>query len=95
MRDGVNSRRRGWGSSGCSMRTSDRRRDRAGAESLHIWRNGDVVMWDTAQPCIAVAPWPAHEVRRMVRTTIFAIEEDGPETVRLPLRQAAPAIISR
>ena len=40
-------------------------------------------------------PWPAHEARRMVRTTISATEADGPETVRLPPRQAARAIISR
>ena len=28
-------------------------------------------------PCIAVASWPAHEARRMVRTTNSAIEAEG------------------
>jgi alpha-ketoglutarate-dependent 2,4-dichlorophenoxyacetate dioxygenase len=34
-------------------------------------------------------PWPAHEARRMVRTTISATEADGLDGVRMPPRQAA------
>ena len=60
-----------------------------GLSYVHIWRNGDVVMWDNRATMHRGRPWPAQEARLMVRTTISATEADGLETVRLPPRQAA------
>ena len=60
-----------------------------GTSYLHQWRGGDVVMWDNRATMHRGRPWPAHEARLMVRTTISATEVDGLETVRLPPRQAA------
>jgi alpha-ketoglutarate-dependent 2,4-dichlorophenoxyacetate dioxygenase len=60
-----------------------------GLSYVHIWRNGDVVMWDNRATMHRGRPWPAHEARLMVRTTISATEADGIETVRPPSRQAA------
>ena len=56
---------------------------------LHPWRRGDVVMWDNRATMHRGRPWPAHEARLMVRTTISATEADGVETMRLPSSQAA------
>ena len=55
----------------------------------HIWRNGDVVMWDNRATLHRGRPWPAHEARTMVRTTISATDADGLQGVRPPARQAA------
>jgi alpha-ketoglutarate-dependent 2,4-dichlorophenoxyacetate dioxygenase len=55
----------------------------------HTWRKGDVVMWDNRATLHRGRPWPAHEARVMVRTTISATEADGLESVRPPSRQAA------
>jgi alpha-ketoglutarate-dependent 2,4-dichlorophenoxyacetate dioxygenase len=55
----------------------------------HTWRKGDVVMWDNRATLHRGRPWPAHEARVMVRTTISATEVDGLESVRPPSRQAA------
>jgi alpha-ketoglutarate-dependent 2,4-dichlorophenoxyacetate dioxygenase len=55
----------------------------------HAWRNGDVVMWDNRATMHRGRPWPAHEARLMVRTTISATEADGLAGVRPPPRQAA------
>jgi alpha-ketoglutarate-dependent 2,4-dichlorophenoxyacetate dioxygenase len=55
----------------------------------HTWRKGDVVMWDNRATLHRGRPWPAHEARVMVRTTISAREVDGLESVRPPSRQAA------
>ena len=60
-----------------------------GATYLHEWRKGDVVMWDNRATMHRGRPWPAHEARHMVRTTISATEADGLESVRPPSRQAA------
>jgi alpha-ketoglutarate-dependent 2,4-dichlorophenoxyacetate dioxygenase len=60
-----------------------------GRSYVHSWRQGDVVMWDNRATLHRGRPWPAHEARRMVRTTISATEADGLETVRPPSRQAA------
>jgi alpha-ketoglutarate-dependent 2,4-dichlorophenoxyacetate dioxygenase len=60
-----------------------------GLSYVHTWRNGDVVMWDNRATMHRGRPWPAHEARHMVRTTISATEADGLETVRSPSRQAA------
>jgi alpha-ketoglutarate-dependent 2,4-dichlorophenoxyacetate dioxygenase len=57
-----------------------------GLSYVHIWRNGDVVMWDNRATMHRGRPWPAHEARLMVRTTISGTEVDGLETVRLPPR---------
>jgi alpha-ketoglutarate-dependent 2,4-dichlorophenoxyacetate dioxygenase len=56
---------------------------------LHQWRKGDVVMWDNRATMHRGRPWPAHEARLMVRTTISATEADGVDTMRLPSPQAA------
>jgi alpha-ketoglutarate-dependent 2,4-dichlorophenoxyacetate dioxygenase len=55
----------------------------------HAWRKGDVVMWDNRASLHRGRPWPAHEARYMVRTTISATDADGVESVRPPWRQAA------
>jgi len=56
---------------------------------VHSWRSGDVVMWDNRATMHRGRPWPAHEARHMVRTTISATEADGLETMRPPSQQAA------
>jgi alpha-ketoglutarate-dependent 2,4-dichlorophenoxyacetate dioxygenase len=56
---------------------------------LHRWRNGDVVMWDNRATMHRGRPWPAHEARLMVRTTISATKADGVDTMRPPSSQAA------
>jgi len=56
---------------------------------LHQWRRGDVVMWDNRATMHRGRPWPAHEARLMVRTTISATEADGVDTMRAPSSQAA------
>jgi alpha-ketoglutarate-dependent 2,4-dichlorophenoxyacetate dioxygenase len=60
-----------------------------GLSYVHSWRKGDVVMWDNRATMHRGRPWPAHEARHMVRTTISATEADGLESVRPPSRQAA------
>ena len=60
-----------------------------GLSYVHSWREGDVVMWDNRATMHRGRPWPAHEARLMVRTTISATEADGLESVRPPSRQAA------
>jgi len=60
-----------------------------GLSYVHTWRNGDVVIWDNRATMHRGRPWPAHEARRMVRTTISATEADGLDSVRMPPRQAA------
>jgi alpha-ketoglutarate-dependent 2,4-dichlorophenoxyacetate dioxygenase len=60
-----------------------------GTSYVHSWRSGDVVMWDNRATMHRGRPWPAHEARLMVRTTISATEADGLETMRPPSRQAA------
>jgi alpha-ketoglutarate-dependent 2,4-dichlorophenoxyacetate dioxygenase len=56
---------------------------------VHAWKSGDVVMWDNRATMHRGRPWPAHEARYMVRTTISATAADGVETMRPPSRQAA------
>jgi len=56
---------------------------------VHQWRKGDVVMWDNRATMHRGRPWPAHEARLMVRTTISASAADGLETVRPASQQAA------
>jgi len=60
-----------------------------GSSYTHTWRQGDVVMWDNRATLHRGRPWPAHEARRMVRTTISATDADGLQSVRPPSRQAA------
>jgi alpha-ketoglutarate-dependent 2,4-dichlorophenoxyacetate dioxygenase len=60
-----------------------------GTRYLHQWRRGDVVMWDNRATMHRGRPWPAHEARLMVRTTISATEADGVATMRLPSSLAA------
>jgi alpha-ketoglutarate-dependent 2,4-dichlorophenoxyacetate dioxygenase len=60
-----------------------------GLSYVHTWRQGDVVMWDNRATLHRGRPWPAHEARLMIRTTISATEADGVESVRPPARQAA------
>jgi alpha-ketoglutarate-dependent 2,4-dichlorophenoxyacetate dioxygenase len=60
-----------------------------GRSYVHAWRSGDVVMWDNRATMHRGRPWPAHEPRLMVRTTISATEADGLASIRPPARQAA------
>lgn len=60
-----------------------------GTSYVHAWKRGDVVMWDNRATMHRGRPWPAHEARLMVRTTISATAADGLETMRPPSQQAA------
>jgi alpha-ketoglutarate-dependent 2,4-dichlorophenoxyacetate dioxygenase len=60
-----------------------------GSSYLHQWRAGDVVMWDNRATMHRGRPWPAHEARLMVCSTISATEADGLAGVRPPSQQAA------
>jgi len=60
-----------------------------GASYLHPWRKGDVVMWDNRATMHRGRPWPAHEARLMIRTTISATSADGLDAMRMPSSQAA------
>jgi alpha-ketoglutarate-dependent 2,4-dichlorophenoxyacetate dioxygenase len=60
-----------------------------GSSYTHAWRQGDVVMWDNRATLHRGRPWPAHEPRLMVRTTVSATDADGLQSVRPPSRQAA------
>ena len=55
-----------------------------GESYLHLWRTGDVVMWDNRATLHRGRPWPASEPRYMVRTTISATAADGLEAMRAP-----------
>ncbi len=61
-----------------------------GSSYLHAWRGGDVVMWDNRATLHRGRPWPAHEPRLMVRTTISATAADGLETMRPPHEIQSP-----
>src|SRR5262245_41566029 len=54
-----------------------------GLSYVHTWRKGDVVMWDNRATLHRGRPWPAHEARLMVRTTISATEPDGLVSVQI------------
>jgi len=60
-----------------------------GTSYVHEWRAGDVVMWDNRATMHRGRPWPAHEARYMVRTTISATAADGRDMMRPPQKQAA------
>jgi alpha-ketoglutarate-dependent 2,4-dichlorophenoxyacetate dioxygenase len=60
-----------------------------GMSYLHQWRSGDVVMWDNRATMHRGRPWPAHEARLMVRTTVSATKADGVDTMRAPSSLAA------
>src|SRR3954471_14334142 len=60
-----------------------------GTSYLHQWRKGDVVMWDNRATMHRGRPWPAHEARLMIRTTISATSADGVDSMRSPSTQAA------
>jgi alpha-ketoglutarate-dependent 2,4-dichlorophenoxyacetate dioxygenase len=60
-----------------------------GSSHVHAWKSGDVVMWDNRATMHRGRPWPAHEARYMVRTTISATAADGLESMRPPAKQAA------
>ena len=60
-----------------------------GTSYMHQWRKGDVVMWDNRATMHRGRPWPSHQARLMVRTTISATAADGVETMRAPSSQAA------
>jgi len=56
---------------------------------VHNWRSGDVVMWDNRATMHRGRPWPEHEARLMVRTTISATAVDGLDSMRAASRRAA------
>ncbi|VIO67144.1 Alpha-ketoglutarate-dependent 2,4-dichlorophenoxyacetate dioxygenase [Bradyrhizobium ivorense] len=60
-----------------------------GTTYLHQWKQGDVVMWDNRATMHRGRPWPAHEGRLMIRTTISATDADGVASVTPPSSQAA------
>ena len=60
-----------------------------GTSYVHSWRSGDIIMWDNRATMHRGRPWPAHEARLMVRTTISATAVDGLETMRLSPQRAA------
>jgi alpha-ketoglutarate-dependent 2,4-dichlorophenoxyacetate dioxygenase len=60
-----------------------------GTSYLHEWCKGDVVMWDNRATMHRGRPWPSHEARLMIRTTISATEADGVGVMRPPSWQAA------
>ena len=60
-----------------------------GTTYLHGWHKGDVVMWDNRATLHRGRPWPAHEARLMIRTTVTATEPDCVGTMRPPFWQAA------
>ncbi len=60
-----------------------------GLSYMHQWQSGDVVMWDNRATMHRGRPWPAHEARHMVRSTIEATETDGLASVRPPSQLAA------
>jgi alpha-ketoglutarate-dependent 2,4-dichlorophenoxyacetate dioxygenase len=60
-----------------------------GTTYLHQWKQGDVVMWDNRATMHRGRPWPAHEGRLMIRTTISATDADGVAGMRPPSSQAA------
>jgi alpha-ketoglutarate-dependent 2,4-dichlorophenoxyacetate dioxygenase len=60
-----------------------------GCSYLQQWRQGDVVMWDNRATMHRGRPWPSHEPRLMIRTSISATEGDGLGTMRPPSWQAA------
>ena len=60
-----------------------------GLSYIHQWQSGDVVMWDNRATMHRGRPWPAHEARLMVRSTIEATDADGVASMRPPSRQAA------
>ena len=60
-----------------------------GLSYVHQWKSGDVVMWDNRATMHRGRPWPAHEARYMVRTTISATEADGLASVRPSFLRAA------
>jgi alpha-ketoglutarate-dependent 2,4-dichlorophenoxyacetate dioxygenase len=46
-------------------------------------------MWDNRATMHRGRPWPSHEARLMIRTTISATEADGVGVMRPPSWQAA------
>src|SRR5665213_1883179 len=56
---------------------------------VHQWKSGDVVMWDNRATMHRGRPWPAHEARLMVRTTISASAADGLESMRAAFSTSA------
>jgi alpha-ketoglutarate-dependent 2,4-dichlorophenoxyacetate dioxygenase len=62
-----------------------------GCTYLHRWRDGDVIMWDNRAAMHRGRPWPADTGRKMVRSTIKAMDADGLANVRPPQMMAAAA----
>jgi alpha-ketoglutarate-dependent 2,4-dichlorophenoxyacetate dioxygenase len=58
-----------------------------GTSYVHSWRSGDVVMWDNRATMHRGRPWPGHEARLMVRTTISATAADGLDRMRPASRE--------
>ena len=55
---------------------------------LHVWRPGDVVMWDNRATMHRGQPWKGGQPRSIVRVTISAAESDGLASVRPSLTPA-------
>jgi alpha-ketoglutarate-dependent 2,4-dichlorophenoxyacetate dioxygenase len=48
----------------------------------HVWKPGDVLMWDNRATMHRGRPWPTDQPRYMIRTTIACTEADGLANVR-------------
>ena len=66
-----------------------------GTSYVHTWRSGDVVMWDNRATMHRGRPWPAHEARLMVRTTISATAVDGLDDMLPASRRAVESTAAR
>lgn len=59
-----------------------------GCSYQHIWKAGDVIMWDNRASMHRGRPWPDDKPRYMIRTTIAAIDADGVAELRPPRKAA-------
>ena len=57
---------------------------------VHVWRPGDVVMWDNRATMHRGQPWKGGQPRSIVRVTITAEESDGIASVRPQQARAVP-----
>ena len=53
-----------------------------GRAYTHVWKAGDVLMWDNRASMHRGRPWPVDKARHMTRTTISCTEADGLAGVR-------------
>ena len=59
---------------------------------VHVWRPGDVVMWDNRATMHRGQPWKGGQPRSIVRVTITAEESDGMASVRPRQARVVPEL---